>query len=187
MPPPNPKNAARKWPTSSRTSPSNAAFGQWLPAIGSIAATPIAATVRTGRCCKSANSTTTFLIDNVFGVVTKRSRFVKKFLDEINYLRLLPPELSILFPRVVGYSSDHDNPWLSMEYYGYPSLAEVFVFENVDPAIWEQVFVHLRQIVVQGFMQKRYPVDRVSALEAMYLEKTQPGMTVSRAWKNRPT
>ncbi len=111
-------------------------------------------------------------IDNVFGVVTKRSRYVKKFLDEINYLRLLPPELSILFPRVVGYSSDHDNPWLSLEYYGYPSLAEVFVFENVDPGIWEQVFVHLRQIVVQGFMQKRYPVDR-SALEAMYLEKTR--------------
>lgn len=110
-------------------------------------------------------------IDNVFGVVTKRSRHVEKFLDEINYLRLLPPELSILFPRVVGYSTDYDDPWLSMEYYGYPTLAEVFVFENVDPAIWEQVFMHLRQIVEQGFMKKRHPLPR-GLLHGMYLDKT---------------
>jgi dTDP-glucose pyrophosphorylase len=111
-------------------------------------------------------------IDNVFGVVTKRSRHVEKFLDEINYLRLLPPELSVLFPRVVGYSSDYHDPWLSMEYYGYPTLAEVFVFENVDPGIWEQVFVHLRQIILQGFMQRPYPLPR-GALEDMYLGKTR--------------
>ena len=111
-------------------------------------------------------------IDNVFGVVTKRSRYVEKFLDEINYLRLLPPELSVLFPRVVGYSTDYHDPWLAMEYYGYPTLSEVFVFENVDPAIWEQVFVHLRQVIVQGFMQKRYPLP-AAALEEMYLDKTR--------------
>jgi dTDP-glucose pyrophosphorylase len=111
-------------------------------------------------------------IDSVFGVVTKRSRYVDKFLDEINYLRLLPPELSVLFPRVVGYSTDYHDPWLAMEYYGYPTLSEVFVFENVDPAIWEQVFVHLRQIILQGFMQKRYPLGG-AALEEMYLGKTR--------------
>ncbi len=111
-------------------------------------------------------------IDSVFGVVTKRSHHVEKFLDEINYLRLLPPELAVLFPRVVGYSTDYQDPWLAMEYYGYPSLAEVFVFENVDPAIWEQVFVHLRQIIVQGFMSKRYPLP-AAAIEDMYLGKTR--------------
>ncbi len=111
-------------------------------------------------------------IDSVFGVVTKRSRYVEKFLDEINYLRLLPPELSVLFPRVVNYSTDYHDPWLEMEYYGYPTLSEVFVFENVDPAIWEQVFVHLRQIVLQGFMKIRYPLASV-ALDEMYLGKTR--------------
>jgi hypothetical protein len=59
-----------------------------------------------------------------------------------------------------------------MEYYGYPTLAEVFVFENVDPAIWEQIFVHLREILSRGFMQKRYPLSG-SALREMYLDKTQ--------------
>ncbi len=111
-------------------------------------------------------------IDSLFGVVTKRSRHVEKFLDEINYLRLLPSELSVLFPRVVDYSTDYRDPWLAMEYYGYPTLAEVFVFENVDPAIWDHVFVHLRDIVERGFMQRPYPLS-VGALRDMYLVKTR--------------
>ena len=111
-------------------------------------------------------------IDGVFGVVTKRSRHVEKFLDEINYLRLLPPELSILFPRVVGCSTAFDDPWLKLEYYGYPTLAEVFVFENVDPGIWEQVFVHLREIMIRGFMSHRRPLGR-EVVREMYVEKTR--------------
>jgi hypothetical protein len=111
-------------------------------------------------------------IDSVMGTVTKRSRYVEKFLDEINYLRLLPPELAVLFPRVISYSTDWQDPWLTLEYYGYPTLAEVFVFENVDPGIWEQVFVHLREILLQGFMRHRRPLT-AGVLREMYLGKTR--------------
>lgn len=111
-------------------------------------------------------------IDSVLGTVTKRSRYVEKFLDEINYLRLLPPDLAVLFPRVVSYSTDFQDPSLTMEYYGYPTLAEVFVFENVDPGIWEQVFVHLRDIMVDHFMRHRRPLE-AGVLEQMYLGKTR--------------
>ena len=111
-------------------------------------------------------------INSTFGTITKRSRYVEKFLDEINYLRLLPSELSILFPRVVNFSTDWDDPWLTMEYYGYPTLAEVFVFENLDPGIWEHVFVHLRDIVLTGFMRERCPLAEHVVTE-MYLGKTR--------------
>ncbi len=111
-------------------------------------------------------------IDSVLGTITKRSRYVEKFLDEINYLRLLPPELAVLFPRVINYSTDWQDPWLTLEYYGYPTLAEVFVFENVDPGTWEQVFVHLREILLQGFMRHRRPLAP-GVLEDMYLGKTR--------------
>lgn len=111
-------------------------------------------------------------IDSVMGTVTKRSRYVEKFLDEINYFRLLPPELAVLFPRAIGYSTDWQDSWLTLEYYGYPSLAEVFVFENVDPGIWEQVFVHLREILVRGFMRHRRPLAS-GVLREMYLAKTR--------------
>ncbi len=110
-------------------------------------------------------------IDSVLGTITKRSRYVEKFLDEINYLRLLPAELAVLFPRVISYSTDWQDPWLTLEYYGYPTLAEVFVFENVDPGTWEQVFVHLRDILLQGFMHHRRPLAP-GVVEDMYLRKT---------------
>jgi dTDP-glucose pyrophosphorylase len=111
-------------------------------------------------------------IDGVLGTVTKRSRYVEKFLDEINYLRLLPPRLAVLFPRVVDCSTDWQDPWLTLEYYGYPTLAEVFVFENVDAGLWEQVFIHLREILLKGFMSYRRPLAS-GVLEEMYLGKTR--------------
>jgi dTDP-glucose pyrophosphorylase len=111
-------------------------------------------------------------IDSVMGTVTKRSRHVEKFLDEINYLRLLPSDLAVLFPRAIDYSTDWQDPWLTLEYYGYPTLAEAFVFENVDPGIWEQVFVHLREILVRGFMRHRRPLAG-GVLQEMYLGKTR--------------
>ena len=151
------RRAAPSWRRSSETSTPRGRFapcaaGDWLDC---------------GNPDRQASSHRTLLqkrefnelsIDSVLGTVTKRSRYVEKFLDEINYLRLLPPELAVLFPRVVDYSTDWQDPWLTMEYYGYPTLAEVFVFENVDPGIWEQVFVHLREILLQGFMRHRRPL-----------------------------
>jgi dTDP-glucose pyrophosphorylase len=98
-------------------------------------------------------------INPVLGTITKRSRFVEKFVDEINYLRLLPRDLAVLFPRVVDYSTDWDSPHLTMEYYGYPNLSEVFLFENVDPGIWEQVFSHLFEIVTLHFMRHPRPIS----------------------------
>jgi dTDP-glucose pyrophosphorylase len=111
-------------------------------------------------------------IDSVMGTVTKRSHYVEKFLDEINYLRLLPPDLAVLFPRVLAYSTEWHEPWVTLEYYGYPTLAEAFVFENVNPGVWEQVFIHLRDIIVRGFMRHRRPLSG-DVLQEMYLTKTR--------------
>jgi hypothetical protein len=111
-------------------------------------------------------------INPVLGTITKRSRHTEKFLDEINYLRLLPRDIAVLFPRVVDYSTEWNNPHLTMEYYGYPTLAEVLVFENIDPGIWEQVFLHLRSIVLQEFSRHRRPLA-AHVLHEMYLAKTQ--------------
>jgi NDP-sugar pyrophosphorylase family protein len=109
-------------------------------------------------------------VDAVFGTITKRSRDVDKFVDEINYLRLLPPDLAVLFPRVVDHSTERDQPHLTLEFYGYPTLTELFVFENVDATIWRRVFEHLYQLVVEGFMSHAHEVS-VGSIRAMYLEK----------------
>lgn len=111
-------------------------------------------------------------INSVLGTITKRSRYTEKFLDEINYLRLLPRDVAVLFPRVIDYSTDWCNPHLTMEYYGYPTLAEVLVFENIDPGIWEQVFVHLRSIILEAFATHKRPLAP-NVLHEMYIGKTQ--------------
>lgn len=109
-------------------------------------------------------------VDEVFGTITKRSRHVEKFVDEINYLRLLPPDLAVLFPRVVDHSTDADAPHLTLEFYGYPTLAELFVFENVDPGLWRRVFEHLHRLVTEGFLAHPHPIDP-TAVRTMYLDK----------------
>jgi dTDP-glucose pyrophosphorylase len=111
-------------------------------------------------------------IDETFGTVTKRSHNVDKFLDEINYFRLLPPDIAVLFPRVVDYSNDWSDAWIKLEYYGYPTLSEAFVFENVNPSMWERIFQHLHDIVTKGFMSRRRPLP-LSAIQEMYLDKTE--------------
>jgi dTDP-glucose pyrophosphorylase len=111
-------------------------------------------------------------IDPMLGTITKRSRNIEKFIDEINYLRLLPQELSILFPRVLNYSTDWNDAFVTIEYYGYPTLAEVFVFENVEPSIWQQIFVHLQEIITNGFMRWQRPLPK-GTLRKMYIEKTR--------------
>jgi dTDP-glucose pyrophosphorylase len=111
-------------------------------------------------------------IDNVLGTVTKRSRHVEKFLDEVNYFRLLPANLAIMFPRVVGFSTAWEDSWVTLEYYGYPTLAEMFVFENVAPAAWERVFEHLLDVLTLGFGKVKRPLAPGMVRE-MYLGKTR--------------
>jgi dTDP-glucose pyrophosphorylase len=118
-------------------------------------------------------------IDSVFGTVTKRSRHVEKFIDEIDFLRQLPDELAVMFPRVLGCSTDPADPWLTMEYYGYPTLAEILVFENVDAAVWEQIFAHLHEILTRGFGRARRPLPG-ALLRDMYVDKTRERLEAMR-------
>jgi dTDP-glucose pyrophosphorylase len=111
-------------------------------------------------------------IDPVFGTITKRSQNREKFIDEINYLRLLPPDLAVLFPRVVASSSEWSDPFVTMEYYGYPTLSEAFVFESVSANLWDQIFVHLREIIERGFMTRQRPIS-AQEIRRMYLDKTR--------------
>ncbi|MEE2903793.1 MAG: sugar phosphate nucleotidyltransferase [Myxococcota bacterium] len=147
----------------------------------SIIAMPAAKWIDVGNPDRHASSHRTLLqarafnqleIDPVFGLITKRSTDSAKFISQINYQRLLPSELSILFPRFVDYSVNWDAPFVKMEYYGYPTLAEVFLFANVDPVQWEQIFQHLIAIVTEGFMKYRRPIS-ASTIWNMYIEKTE--------------
>ena len=88
----------------------------------------------------------TLTIDELRGTITKRSRHTEKFLAEINYYRLLPADLATFFPRLVDCNLRPDSASLTLEYYGYPTLSELWAFEETDAALWDFVFRQLARI-----------------------------------------
>lgn len=114
--------------------------------------------------------------DSTFGTVTKRSTNVDKFVDEIAYLGLLPDDVAVLFPRVLHASTDRSDPHLTMEYYAYPSLADVFLFEDVDDRVWRRVFDHLHTVLESSMWRHRAPMSG-DDVHAMYLDKPRARLT----------
>src|SRR5581483_3929622 len=86
-------------------------------------------------------------IDDLHGTITKRSQHTAKFLNEINYYRLVPGDLATFFPRLVDFSLDPKNLYLTLEYYGYPTLSEIWTFEELGEKYWKSVFQSLRRIL----------------------------------------
>jgi len=109
-------------------------------------------------------------VDLLSGMISKHSERAEKLIDEINYLRLLPPELAVLFPRLVDFSIDAGDPWMRLEYFGFPTLAEVFLYERLSTGAWMRVFRRLRGLICDCFMRWPRKLDAYS-LHSMYLDK----------------
>lgn len=109
-------------------------------------------------------------VDDLAGTITKRSTDVSKFVNEINYLRALPPQIAILFPRVTDYSLSEGDPWMTMEFYGYPTLAELFLYHRLDRSVWERIFSHLSDILWQRMASFPTSVTAVD-IRTMFLGK----------------
>ncbi len=85
-------------------------------------------------------------LDPLRGTITKRSSYKSKFHDEINYFKLLPSELSTYFPRIIDSSVAPGLEYLKMEYYAYPTLADLFLFEELPIGFWRKAFHRLKCI-----------------------------------------
>jgi aminoglycoside phosphotransferase len=109
-------------------------------------------------------------VDDLSGIITKYSKEKDKFVDEIQYYQLLPADIQIFFPRIIDYKISGDKPCLKMEYYGYPSLSELFIYGNLHFAVWAQVFNHLKRIL-EIFNKYQVPAKKES-FHYMYVEKT---------------
>lgn len=84
-------------------------------------------------------------LDTTSGVLTKKSSNKEKLLRESNYIEKLPRELSVYFPRVLNvYEANNGNGLnVDMEYYAYPTLAEVMLYWNVPISMWLGIFENL--------------------------------------------
>lgn len=111
-------------------------------------------------------------IDRNRGILKKTSDNVGKFIDEIKWYLKLPGDIEYVRPRIFAYSTAYEKPYISMEYYAYHTLHELFLYSDLNVQQWNDIFNRIK-FVINDF--KRYTVKdnriRVS-LEEMYLKKT---------------
>jgi dTDP-glucose pyrophosphorylase len=109
--------------------------------------------------------------NDFFGTITKRSENTFKFIDEIKWQVELPEELKILTPRVVDYSLDEENPHITMEYYSYQTVSELWLYSSYDQDVFKEMIDKLLRLLIEIKKTERGSVD-MQDFKAMYVEKT---------------
>lgn len=83
------------------------------------------------------------------GILEKHSQNNKKFKEEVEFMQLLPHEIQVFFPRIIGSSFFEEHASAKIEYYGYPTMAEYMLYWNLSNGMWEKAFKALTQPLKQ--------------------------------------
>lgn len=113
-------------------------------------------------------------IDEARGILTKTSDNKEKLVNEIRWYLRMPGELQYLLPRVYDYSLDFSAPYVKMEYYGYHTLHESFLFGDLTEKRWRNIFQKLLLAIqdMQSFRVVGRDKECVAAVRSIYLDKT---------------
>ncbi|HZF84142.1 MAG TPA: phosphotransferase, partial [Burkholderiaceae bacterium] len=95
-------------------------------------------------------------VEPVLSVLHKSSRNVAKFQQEIAFIRMLPEDIAPFFARLLSPVQVKDGTAsVAMEFYGYPTVAELALFWDLDASEWERFFAAMAQ-VLRRFRRHRY-------------------------------
>jgi dTDP-glucose pyrophosphorylase len=114
----------------------------------------------------------TLKVDPLYHTVTKVSQNNEKLEDELSWYLSLPEELRVLCPRIVHSSqSDEGKISITQEHYGYPTLAELYVYSDLRKETWTSILkllfkLHNEFRKYPGSLEKQYVFD-------MYATKTE--------------
>jgi hypothetical protein len=107
-------------------------------------------------------------------ILIKRSDNPETLINEINWYLKFPAALKCYVPQILDYSTKPDDAFISMEYYGYPSLCEVFIYGHQRLDIWNRIFqailVFLNQMQQYGIEDEEKRINL--NLREMYVNKT---------------
>jgi dTDP-glucose pyrophosphorylase len=109
-----------------------------------------------------------FEYDNTLGMIKKFSKDKEKMRNEILWYLNLPERLKILTPRIISY--DLDTPYVQMEYYGYPTLAELYIYGDLPIEIWIMILEKIFEIL-KTLMEYKAKVDIEDYIQ-IYYKKT---------------
>lgn len=112
------------------------------------------------------------VIDKKRGILRKSSDDKEKFIGEILWYLKLPADIEYVRPRIFSYSTGYNEPYISMEYYSYHTVHELFLYGDLNYHQWLDIFERIR-FIYSDF--KRYSVRDSgiqAALKEVYLDKT---------------
>ena len=121
--------------------------------------------------CREFNSVQ---VDTNKGSIVKSSRNAEKFIGEIEWYLKLPAKLQYIAPRIFSYSTDYQNPFVEMEFYGYPVLSDLFLYGQLDIGAWTRIFQALDFVIddMSTFKAGASPAVLRKSLKNMYVDKT---------------
>lgn len=122
----------------------------------------------------AARSFNSIEIDERRGILHKKSENKEKLVDEIRWYLRLPNRVQYLLPRIYDYSLDLNEPYVSMEYYGYHTLHESLVYGDLSLVKWQDIFDKLL-FAIQDMESFKVDGQRESFsddLRDIYLNKT---------------
>ncbi|HJZ78871.1 MAG TPA: sugar phosphate nucleotidyltransferase, partial [Pyrinomonadaceae bacterium] len=75
-------------------------------------------------------------INPILNTITKVSENDEKLRDELNWYLSIPDELKVLTPRILKHAANNGHLEVVQEYYGYPTLAELYVYGDLHADSW---------------------------------------------------
>lgn len=109
-------------------------------------------------------------INPVLNTITKVSQHSQKLQDELNWYHDIPEELKLLTPRMIVNQDSGGHVQITQEFYGYPTLAELYTYGDLNTDIWLSILRHVLR-THQEF--RRYAGEMEPDLvRSMYADKT---------------
>jgi len=118
-------------------------------------------------------------IDKRRGILIKNSDHKMKLINEIQWYLKIPKGLQYICPRIFDYSLDYNTSFISMEYYGYSTLHDLFVYSDIDIEMWKKIFLRLISVLedMENYKLMLPESEIRSSLYDMYVTKTFKRLT----------
>lgn len=113
----------------------------------------------------------TLTVNPVLHTITKVSENATKLRDELDWYLALPDDLKVLAPRVVSHRRTGDRLELVQEYYGYPTLAELYVYADLHPDTWASIL--RRILLIHAEFRRHAGTLSAGAVRSVYVDKTR--------------
>jgi len=104
---------------------------------------------------------------NELGILKKQSTNYTKLKNEVEFISSVPAQLSVLFPRIIDgftYDSEKKSGSYSMEFYGYPNIAELQLFWDLKDEVWTRIFLDF-EYVFKLFIKHGYSIGKQAYLD----------------------